>query len=128
MCGICGNILPFILYIGHLHFLFFFSLFSLTKGLSILLVFSKNNLWAYVYSLCCIPVLFISTLYCSFYLSRVFFYQLLRVKVRVTDFIPFSISNIVAVVQSLSLTLCDPLDCGTTDFPIFHHLPELYGQ
>jgi len=35
-------------------------------------------------------------------------------KARIIDFRPFSIFNIVAVVQSLSLTLCNSLD-GITD-------------
>ena len=29
------------------------------------------------------------------------------------------------VVQLLSLTLCDPMDCSTPGFPVLHHLPEL---
>ena len=27
-------------------------------------------------------------------------------------------------VAKLCLTLCDPMDCRTPDFPVFHHLPE----
>ena len=29
-----------------------------------------------------------------------------------------------SVAQSCP-TLCDPMDCSTTDFPVHHHLPEL---
>ena len=28
-------------------------------------------------------------------------------------------------VQSLSPTLCDPMDCSTPSFPVYHQLPEL---
>ena len=28
------------------------------------------------------------------------------------------------VLQSLSLTLCNPMDCSTSGFPVFHYLPE----
>ena len=28
------------------------------------------------------------------------------------------------VLQSLSLTLCNPMDCSTSGFPVLHHLPE----
>ena len=31
---------------------------------------------------------------------------------------------IVIFVQSLSTTLCDPMDCSTPGFPVLHHLPE----
>ena len=27
-------------------------------------------------------------------------------------------------VAQLCLTLCDPLDCSTSGFPVLHHLPE----
>ena len=27
-------------------------------------------------------------------------------------------------VAQLCLTLCDPMDCSTPDFPVFHHLTE----
>ena len=38
------------------------------------------------------------------------------------DFINPEGGNVVG--QSLSrLTLCDPLDCSTTGFPVLHHLP-----
>ena len=29
------------------------------------------------------------------------------------------------VVQSLSSTLCDPMDCSMPGFPVLHHLSEL---
>ena len=29
------------------------------------------------------------------------------------------------LVSQLCLTLCDPMDCSTPGFPVFHHLPEL---
>ena len=34
--------------------------------------------------------------------------------------------DFVVVVQPLScVRLCNPMDCSTPDFPVFHHLPEL---
>ena len=32
--------------------------------------------------------------------------------------------QVVIIVQSLSLTLCDLMDCTTPGFPVLHHLPE----
>ena len=32
--------------------------------------------------------------------------------------------NVCCFVAKLSLTLCDPMDCSTPDFPILHYLPE----
>ena len=31
---------------------------------------------------------------------------------------------VVVVFQSLSPTLCDPMDCNMPGFPVLHHLPE----
>ena len=38
----------------------------------------------------------------------------------------YECSNLPASsVTQLCLTLCDPMDCSTSDFPVLHHLPEL---
>ena len=33
--------------------------------------------------------------------------------------------HLFVVVQSLSPTVCDPMDCSMLGFPVLHHLPEL---
>ena len=33
--------------------------------------------------------------------------------------------KLVAIVQSLSSTLCNPVDCSTPGFLVLHYLPEL---
>ena len=37
---------------------------------------------------------------------------------------PF-VTHVIVVVQSLCLTLCDPMDCSTPGFPVLHYLLEL---
>ena len=37
--------------------------------------------------------------------------------------VPFSIF-VVQLLKELCLTLCDPMDCSTSGFPVLHHLPK----
>ena len=37
----------------------------------------------------------------------------------------FHVSLQFSLVAQLCLTLCDPMDCSTPDFPVHHQLPEL---
>ena len=34
------------------------------------------------------------------------------------------VANFCCSVAKLCLTLCDPMNCSTPDFPVPHHLPE----
>jgi len=34
-------------------------------------------------------------------------------------------STLFSSVSPLCLTLCDPMDCSTPGFPVYHQLPEL---
>ena len=38
--------------------------------------------------------------------------------------IPLSVNLQFSSVPQLCSTLCDPLDCSTTGFPVHHQLPE----
>ena len=42
----------------------------------------------------------------------------------ITGYVYFQFYCCCSVAQSC-LTLCDPMDCSTTGFPVFHHLLEL---
>jgi len=35
------------------------------------------------------------------------------------------ILDLIVVVAQSCPTLCDPMDCSTPGFPVYHHFPEL---
>ena len=43
------------------------------------------------------------------------------------SFSPFNLIGCCSVTQLCS-TLCNPVDCSTSGFPVLHHLPEFYSN
>ena len=123
MCGICGTILPFILYIGHLHFLVLFFLVQSNKGLINLTRRFKKSFMG-LCSLYCFSVLFISILYCSSIYLEFSFTSFLEWRLG-SLILGLSQFLILLLLFSHSVWLCDSLDGITDSMDVLSRLQEL---